>query len=100
MAYTRFVNVQTGESTVRLVFSRAHVVPIDMAKRAVKDQEDHLNSVPRLELTAARLAAVVRDMVTREANIEFSRFVMWTDSERIDDSTDENFIRLGSPGGQ
>ena len=46
----------------------------------MKDQENHLNSVPRLELTAARLAAVVRDMIVRESNLTFSKVVMWTDS--------------------
>ena len=80
VGYTRFVNPTTGEVTVCLIFSRAHVVPLDMAKRAVKDQENHLNSVPRLELTAARLAAVVRDMLVRECNISFSTITMWTDS--------------------
>ena len=78
--YTRFINPQTGEITVRLIFARAHVVPIEMAKRAEKDKENHLNSVPRLELTAARLAAVVRDMLERESHMTFARVVMWTDS--------------------
>ena len=82
-AYVRFVNPQTEEAVIRLLFSRAHVVPIDMAKRAIKDQENHLNSVPRLELTAARLAAVVRDMILRELNVTVTRVVMWTDSECV-----------------
>ena len=80
VAYTRFIDPQTGEIMVRLVFSQAHIVPLNMAKRAIKDQENHLNSMPRLELTAARLAAVVRDMLVRESGITFSKITMWTDS--------------------
>ena len=79
-AYTRFASPESDEVAVRLVFSRAHVVPLDMARRAVKDQENHLGSIPRLELTAARLAAVVREMIIHESNLTFSRIVMWTDS--------------------
>ena len=79
-AYTRFANPETGEVVVRLVFSRAHVVPLDMARRVVKDQENHLGSIPRLELTAARLAAVVRETIIHESDLTFSRVVMWTDS--------------------
>ena len=79
-AYTRFANSDNTEFTVRLVFSRAHVVPLDMAKRVVKDQENHLGSIPRLELTAARLAAVVRETIRHESDVTFSRIIMWTDS--------------------
>ena len=79
-AYTRFTSPELREFAVRLVFSRAHVVPLDMARKVVKDQENHLGSIPRLELTAARLAAVVREMIIQESNLTFSRIVMWTDS--------------------
>ena len=61
-AYIRWTNA-VGEVHVALLFSRAHVVPIDMAKKILKDQENHHDSMPRLELTAARLAAIVRDMI-------------------------------------
>ena len=81
-AYIRFVN-ESGESNTSLLFSRAHVVPLDMAKRAIKDQENHSGSIPRLELTAARLAAVVREMLIRELEMTFARVVMWTDSQCV-----------------
>ena len=49
-----------------LLFARAHVVPIDMVRRVVKDQENHHDSMPRLEVTAARLAATTKDTLLRE----------------------------------
>ena len=48
-----------GQVTVTLIFSHAHVVPLDMARKIVKDQEDHHGSIPKLELTATRLGATV-----------------------------------------
>ena len=52
-----------GEIHVTLLFSRAHVVPLDMVRQALKDQENHHDAMPRLEITAARLAAQVHDMI-------------------------------------
>jgi len=81
-AYIRWIG-ENGEVHVSNLFSRAHVVPIDMLKKALKDQENHHNSMPRLELTAACLAAKVRDMIVREIGFPFHRIVMWSDSECV-----------------
>ena len=80
--YTRMTD-EKGHCNVNLVFARAHVVPIEMMTRITKDQEDHGNSIPRLELTAARLSTTVQDMVTREIAMEFDKVVFWTDSECV-----------------
>ena len=74
-----------GQVTVTLIFSRAHVVPLDMARKIIKDQEDHHGSVPRLELTAARLGASVKDMIIREFKdtVSIQKSYMWTDSETV-----------------
>ena len=83
-AYIRMSN-ESGDVHNSLAFARAHVVPADMLRRASKDQENHHDSIPRLELTAARLAATVREMLVEELREEFSfeRVVMWTDSETV-----------------
>ena len=76
---------KNGKIHVALVFSRAHVVPLDMVRRITKDSENHNESVPRLELTAGRLAAEVNDMIIREFRdtIDIKRSIMWTDSETL-----------------
>ena len=81
--YVRFF---TGDEIhVALIFARAHVVPLDMSRRIIAGQEDHHNSMPKLELTAAKLGASVADMLVRELEkeITFDQVYMWTDSETI-----------------
>ena len=72
-----------GEHHVALLFARAHVVPLEMRKQAMKDEENHRGSIPRLELTAARLAAQVCDMIRRESGETYKRTVLWSDSECV-----------------
>ena len=55
-----YVRLFTGDEIhVALIFARAHVVPLDMSHRIIAGQEDHHNSMPKLELTAAKLGASV-----------------------------------------
>ena len=72
-----------GQHHVTLLFARAHVVPLEMHRQALKDQEDHHSSMPRLELTAARLGAEVGDMIDRESGETYGRVVWWCDSECV-----------------
>ena len=51
-----------------------------MRKYPVGNQEEHNDSIPRLELHAARLAAVCRDQICQQAGEEFERVFMFTDS--------------------
>ena len=65
-----------GVIHVSIVCSKAHVVP-------VKDAEaGHHDSIPRLELQAARLAARMRVNVEKETG-SYDNVVMWTDSECV-----------------
>ena len=72
-----------GEVHVTLLFAQAHVVPLEMARQALKDEEHHHNSMPRLELTAARLAAQLCDMISRESGEVYSHTFLYSDSECI-----------------
>ena len=53
-----------------LIFASAHVIPLDMSHRIIAGQEDHHNSMPKLELMAAKLGACVADMLVRELEKE------------------------------
>ena len=84
VAYVRMVGAD-GAISVSMVNAKAQVVPIDTVKRILADQEAHKNSIPRLELTAARLAAIIKDMIVREMEpvAALSKFFLWTDSETV-----------------
>ena len=75
VAYRRVVSTG-GEVHVAIVFAKAHVVPIKVADAG------HHESIPRLELQAARLAAEVYAAIVRESG-PYGRIVMWTDSECV-----------------
>ena len=51
-----------------------------MSKEKLKNQEDHGDSIPRLEVHAARLAAEIKDMLERESGESFQSVFMFTDS--------------------
>ena len=65
---------------IALIFSKCHVVPSSMHKTKILNQEDHGGSIPKLELTAARLAALVRDQIVRESGEKYANIYMFTDS--------------------
>ena len=65
---------------VTLLLSKSHVVPINMLKNPVENQEIHGDSIPRLELVAAKLSAVWRDIVVRESREIFANVYMFCDS--------------------
>ena len=80
VAYLRKVIPGKDEAHVSYLFSKSHVVPLNMSKSPVPDQEDHLDSIPRLELCAAKLASIVRDLLVRESGEKFERVFMFSDS--------------------
>ena len=47
---------ENNEGHVALIRAKARVVPKSMHKNKIKNQENHNDSIPRLELNAARLA--------------------------------------------
>ena len=70
---------------VALLLSKSHVVPAQMMKSVSKALaagriEDHGDSIPRLEIHACRLGAIMRDMVVRQSGENFEEKIMFTDS--------------------
>ena len=72
-----------NDAHVAFLLAKSHVVPIAMQKRPTRHQEDHLDSIPRLELVAALTNAICRDMLLREAGEEFTKVWMFSDSVTI-----------------
>ena len=64
-----------------MIMSKSHVTPTAMHVKALKDEEDHCNSVPKLELEACRLLARKRDDVVRESGENFDKILLMTDSQ-------------------
>ena len=54
-----------------------------MHKDILENQEEHQDSVPRLELGAAQLLAVTQDMIVRESKTKFDNIYMFTDSSTV-----------------
>ena len=81
VAYVRRY-LQGGGTPINVAFlmGKAHVVPLNMLKNPVKNQEPHCDSIPRLELCAAKLAALWRDHLCRYAGETFTRKIMFSDS--------------------
>ena len=67
----------------RLMMGKGHVVPISMHVDKAEDEEDHNGSIPRLELTAARLGAELCSLMQREANESFENVYLFSDSTCI-----------------
>jgi len=80
VAYIRRSLIGGSNAFVIIIYSKSHVVPINMQKDIMKNQEDHGDSIPRLELTAARLAATSRDMIVKESGEVFDKIHHFTDS--------------------
>ena len=83
IAYIRRWFEGSPTAHVAQIYARGHVVPLNMHISRMKDQDDHNDSIPRLELNAARLAALMRDLLIREAGEEFDRVIMFTDSSTV-----------------
>ena len=83
VAYVRRYFKDSDQAHVSQLFAKALVVPTSMQKFKLENQEEHNDSIPRLELTAARLAAVIRDQICREGGEKFDRVVMFTDSNTV-----------------
>ena len=68
-------------TNVSFLCAKSHVAPLGMLKKPVKNQEPHLDSIPRLELCACKLAAVQRDVLDRSTGETFDNYYMLTDSK-------------------
>ena len=71
---------ETGQISVSLLIGKAHVVPLAMTKCPTDDAIPHGDSIPRLELNAARGAAEWRDIILRESGESYDSVFMFSDS--------------------
>ena len=76
----RYSRTGGGESSVSFLFSKCHVVPLNMTRRPTENAISHGDSIPRLELMAAKLAAQWRDTIVRESGETFDNIYMFSDS--------------------
>ena len=83
IAYLRRWFEGESKALVSQIFARGRVVPINTHVSRTKRQEEHNDSIPRLELTAARLAAEMRDLIIRESGEDFARTFMFSDSSTV-----------------
>ena len=68
---------------VSFIMSKSHVVPLAMMKGLEKGEEDHLGSIPKLELCAAKVAAQWRDTILRQSEEVYEEIIMFTDSMTV-----------------
>ena len=71
------------QAHVSFLMSKAHVVPIQMARKPVANQENHCDSIPRLELVAALSSAMLRDILHRESRETYVTTTMFSDSVTV-----------------
>ena len=81
VSYTRrFLKGGGDRKHVSFLVAKAHVVPLQMSKQPLKNQECHGDSIPRLELVAATLAAEWRDILLRHSGEIFNDIYLFSDS--------------------
>ena len=84
VCYVRRAIDADSPAYVRQIYGKARVVPVTFHDKVVPGQEESpLESVPKLELEAARLAAVTQDMLNRESRENYERTMLFTDSHTV-----------------
>ena len=73
----------SSQISVSFLLSKSHVVPSNMNLNPTKDAISHGDSIPRLELVAAKAAAQWRDYFSREILDKIDKFFLFTDSLTI-----------------
>ena len=66
--------------SVSFLFGKAHVVPVNMMKNQTEHALSPGDSIPRLELNAARGAAECRDLLLRESGESYDNVFLFSDS--------------------
>ena len=72
-----------SQISVSFLISKSHVVPSNMNINPTKEAIDHGDSIPRLELNAAKAAAQWRDYFSREYCEKVDKFYLFTDSMTV-----------------
>ena len=80
VAYIRRVGIENALIFLAFLASKSHVVPLDMMRKIIAGQECHNDSIPRLELSAAVVAATWRDYLVRNAGEDFEEIILMTDA--------------------
>ena len=75
----RVCYAQDGSAHVSFYFARANVVPLQSSKR----EEKHHDSIPRLELTAAKVCVIALWLILNECGENIGNIYPWTDSEVV-----------------
>ena len=83
VAYIRRHDENEQNICVTFLLSKSHVVPLKMMRDPLPKQEEHCESVPKLELEGAKLCATVRDSVVRESNETYDDIILFTDSTTV-----------------
>ena len=76
----RFLKGGGTHINVSFLVAKAHVVPLQMSKIQIKNQQCHGDSIPRLELVAATLSAEWRDILLRTSGEIFNDIYLFSDS--------------------
>ena len=76
----RYLQGGSDRSSVSLLIGKAHVVPLSMMRNPTENAIPHGDSIPRLELNAARGAAEMRDLILRESGESFDNVYLFSDS--------------------
>jgi hypothetical protein len=66
-----------------LIYAKARLVPNDMLTQALKDQENHNGSIPRLELVGACLGAECSELMRSFSPGKYGKAYWWADSECV-----------------
>ena len=84
VAYIRRAIDKNSVALVRQVYGKARVVPLNFHERKIPCQEENPSeSMPKLELEAARLACLAQDMLNRESRETYQRTMLFTDSHTV-----------------
>jgi hypothetical protein len=81
-----YINVRWhrhGTTHVLLIYAKARLVPNDMLKQALKDQENHHGSIPRLELVGARCGAESSEFMRSFSPGKYAKAYWWADSDCV-----------------
>ena len=76
----RYLQGGSDRSSVSILFGKALVVPLNMMKNPTEHSISPGDSIPRLELNAARGAAECRDMLLRESGETYDNIYLFSDS--------------------
>jgi hypothetical protein len=72
-----------GTAHVSLIYAKARLVPNDMLKQALKDQENHHGSIPRLELVGAHCGAESSEFMRSFSPGKYAKAYWWAVSECV-----------------